>query len=750
MVVSESVRLCAAAGARAPFVAISAAFVFSACGRPPPPVRQIELERVTVDSEGPRAPWAKALADLDGDGLPDLIVGGRDSATLVAYRSPTWERQTLATSLRPTTALASGDLDGDGDIDVVVGTDDRVLWLRNPDWTVMEVGAGGPHDLRVADVNGDGRADVIGRGQSRFRDDGDMVVVFLNDGLLWRRQEIEVVPGEGLAVKDIDGDSRVDLAVNGWWLKNEGLDPEAGIDWQEHEFAKDWDWPDAVIATGDFDRDGKIDLALAPSEPGQSSYRISWFAQPVEPTAVWREIVIDASVETVQHGLAAADFDNDGWLDIAVAAMHQGSEPGVRLYVSSARGETWTPVTIDETGSHNIAAADIFGDGAIDLFGANWSGPDQSIKVWRNLACGDDFVTRVRRHVVGTAEPGTAVFVQHADIDGDGMDDLAAGAYWFRNPGLLSDGWERHAFGSQANNVLLLHDFNRDARPDLFASTWPDGSAPSGLVLLENTGGGQFVRRISLNGTAGDFPQGVALVDLEPHSAFARVAISWHDGGDGVELIEIPTDLSQTEARRHVISTTSQDEDLSSGDIDGDGDSDLLLGTIWLEQTPEGWLEHGFSEVPLPPDRNELADLDGDGKLNGIVGAEAISEPGPVTVYTQGEDVERNWVADQVATVIGPMSIGLGDFNGDDRLDIVVGEHNLADPGAARLWLFEAIGDDKWRGHILSVGDEHHDGALVVDIDSDGDPDIASIGWSHRSVLVYESLTAPCFGRRSR
>jgi hypothetical protein len=39
----------------------------------------------------------------------------------------------------------------------------------------------------------------------------------------------------------------------------------------------------------------------------------------------------------------------------------------------------------------------------------------------------------------------------------------------------------------------------------------------------------------------------------------------------------------------------------------------------------------------------------------------------------------------------------------------------------------------------VSTGDEHHDGAVLVDIDGDGDLDIISIGWAHGRVLLYEN-----------
>ena len=57
---------------------------------------------------------------------------------------------------------------------------------------------------------------------------------------------------------------------------------------------------------------------------------------------------------------------------------------------------------------------------------------------------------------------------------------------------------------------------------------------------------------------------------------------------------------------------------------------------------------------------------------------------------------------------------------------MVIGEHNLSDPASAKLYIFEnvdGIGTD-WAEHVVYVGDEHHDGAQVSDIDGDGDLDL--------------------------
>jgi hypothetical protein len=57
------------------------------------------------------------------------------------------------------------------------------------------------------------------------------------------------------------------------------------------------------------------------------------------------------------------------------------------------------------------------------------------------------------------------------------------------------------------------------------------------------------------------------------------------------------------------------------------------------------------------------------------------------------------------------------------------------------LYVYEnldGIGEE-WAQHVVYVGDEHHDGAQIADIEGDGDLDILSIGWGHTNVLLYEN-----------
>ncbi len=153
------------------------------------------------------------------------------------------------------------------------------------------------------------------------------------------------------------------------------------------------------------------------------------------------------------------------------------------------------------------------------------------------------------------------------------------------------------------------------------------------------------------------------------------------------------------------------------------------------------WSPFTLSNAVGDPDRNELADINGDGRLDAVVGYEAISKPGLLAWYEAPAVPTGLWNEHTIATITGPMSIDVADMDGDGDLDVAAGEHSTSNPTSAKLYVFENVDGNgqTWAQHLVYTGDEHHDGAQIVDIDNDGDLDIISIGWTHGRVTVYEN-----------
>lgn len=354
--------------------------------------RKLSFEHIVIDANGPEDIWLKSVGDLNGDGRPDLIAGGQSSGGLVWYENPTWQKHVIAPKGVFCTDGEAVDIDGDGDKDLVALTcteppggpeTGELLWYENPEWTPHHIDDVALHDIEVVDLDGDGRPDIVGRNQGAFGNPKGNALYFYRQEspLKWNRRTVAIPDGEGLAVADINNDGRPDVIIGQYWLENPG-DILNGT-WKLHQYSKTWTYPHVFVATGDLNGDGRLDIALSPSEKAGGMYRISWFEAPRDPTKEWQEHVIEDNVETVHHFIGTADFDKDGQRDIAIAAMQQGKSPEVSLYINAGRGKKWTKYVVAPTSSHSMRIVDVDGDGLPSLYGANWRG-GHMVELWKN------------------------------------------------------------------------------------------------------------------------------------------------------------------------------------------------------------------------------------------------------------------------------------------------------------------------------------------------------------------------------
>ncbi len=342
-----------------------------------------------IDTIPPNNPWVKIAADLDKDGLPDIIIGGQ-KGPLVWYKSPQWTKFKIAEDGYNTVDGEACDLDKDGDFDLVLG---GLVWFENPGdlisnpeqiWRMHRIADHLTHDIEIADINMDGLSDVISRNQSAFSNpSGNTIHIwYQTTDTIWTEEIINCPHGEGIKVVDLDKDNDADIITGGIWYENQVK--ENHVIWKEHQFAE-WH-PNASVDVGDINEDGRNDIVLTPAELAKQYYKISWFEAPTDiQNMEWTEHLLADSVECVIHSLRIADFDLNGLPDILYAEMHQGTDPDeVVILYNEKQGKKWKKQILSDKGSHCLQVLDFDNDGDIDFFGANWSGNYQPLQLWEN------------------------------------------------------------------------------------------------------------------------------------------------------------------------------------------------------------------------------------------------------------------------------------------------------------------------------------------------------------------------------
>jgi hypothetical protein len=704
---------------------------------------------------------ASLLVDIDGSGVDDIIITERTASPSVICLRRTgdgWARLVIDdTPLRIEAGGASHDIDGDGDLDLVFGGDYRspeVWWWENPSpdlnpdrpWQrrlIKSSGANKHHDEIFGDFDGDGAEDLVFWNQGAKSLMLAAIPADPQSALDWPTRAIysweDGAEHEGLAAADIDRDGTLDIVGGGNWYRHE----ESGT-FSAHVIDSAMAFTRA--AAGQLKAGGRSEVVFG---PGDADGALKWYEWD---GATWIGHVLEPELRH-GHSLALSDFDQDGHLDVFVAEMgrwgrssHNADARAIVFYGDGVGGFQ-RRVIVRGVGHHESRPGDLDGDGDVDILAKpyNWRTPRVNVFLNGGTGSGPQRAERLgmdrwRRHEIDHL-PSRAVQVLAEDLDGDGRIDIAAGAWWWRQGKALDGDWERREIGGELHNVAIVRDLDGDGLLDLLGTKGEGASANAEFLWARGEGHGAFSMRENIPAADGDFLQGVAAARFRKEGPL-EIALSWHQSGLGVQFLTVPSNPVQDRWGWRRVINTSQDEDLSTGDIDRDGDIDLLLGTIWLENRSRHWVDHTIGAVNRgTPDRNDLVDIDGDGRLDAVVGLENGTD---VLWFRQGDDPRERWQPHRIArNVGGGFSMDCADFDGDGDPDVVLGEHRGRSENRVLIFENRAWGSE-WTAHLVDSGPkdeiDHHDGTQAVDIDADGDLDIVSLGWYTPKVWLYENL----------
>lgn len=355
--------------------------------------------------------------------------------------------------------------------------------------------------IGLGDIDNDGDLDIAAGRRAEGASEPLVMVVYLNPGdgsERWPSQEIgnSNHPIDRVEIADLNGDGRADVVVAE--ERYPGLAPDANLFWFEQPASGEWARRRVVtqysmnnLDVADMDEDGDIDLITAEHKGPRLELQL-W---ENDGSGQFTKQVLDVGKEN-HLGTQLADLDGDGDLDLVGAGwdefsfMHLWRNDRIDArfawkHLTTERGDL--PMTNGSNQQTASLVADVNNDGVNDIFITDRTIAPSVIGL---LYTQDGW----ERHIIDNdelhIEAGSAVH----DIDNDGDLDLVFGGdgqsdevWWWENPfpDLNSDRpWTRRTIkkgGGNKHHDQIFHDIDADGRAELIF--WNQGSR--GLFYAE-------------------------------------------------------------------------------------------------------------------------------------------------------------------------------------------------------------------------------------------------------------------------
>jgi hypothetical protein len=520
----------------------------------------------------------------------------------------------------------------------------------------------------------------------------------------------------------------------------------------------------SALAAGDFNGDGKLDLAIVNSQDSSISVLLGQGEGTFQSQVVYQ--VSGAQLP----GLVIGDFNNDHKLDLVVS--------GPSTLLGNGDGTFQAPITYVGSsggGGTPMAAADFNLDGKLDLYqgGALFLGNGDGTFVLHaiySLPSGgpSDIAGAAAEDLNGDGKPDLVVVsgnsivavslgngdgsfqtsvdyaaasyssdVLVADVNGDGKLDLVvveSGCLPFScsttgsasislllgvGDGTFVGGTDYSFQNNNPASQVVLADFNGDGKPDFAADA---GFAPSGTSLGVYLGNGNGTFQAEISTSIPQITGAIAAADLngDGKADLTTVYPNCSNGnstclpGDLGVLISNGDGTFQSAVQ---YTTGLEPVSLTIGDFNGDAKPDVATSnsrsntiSILLNNGNGTFQTHVDYATGLFPSNIISGDFNGDGKLDLVI----QTQTGISVHLGNGEGTFQPHL-DYTVTAQG-LSLAAGDFNGDGKLDLAL------TTGVSTVLVLLGNGDGTFQAPITSAGGGGFLG--VGDFNGDGKPDL--------------------------